>query len=230
MRGRNGLSSRLPAAAAAAMVASLLMTTMAAWLTASGMTGFTLPGMMEEPACRWGSRISPMPASGPEDSRRRSPLVLSRVTASALRIPETSTNTSAFWVASTRFSARAKPTPERSRSSSTTRKMNWRGAARPVPDGGAAQVDHAQPLLALVDAPAVPAEGLGVGAHLAAQGDEHGVLHLGAGHLDHVGVALLQLLEGLLQRDHVVLEVVEQPDGRQAQGRRDRCRWWTGGG
>ena len=71
--------------------------------------------------------------------------------------------------------------------------------------GGAAQVDHAQPLLALVDAPAVAAEGLGVGAHLAAQGDEHGVLHLGAGHLDHVGVALLQFLEGLLQGHHLVL-------------------------
>ena len=41
------------------------MTSMAAWLTASGITGFTLPGMIDEPACRCGRRISPKPASGP---------------------------------------------------------------------------------------------------------------------------------------------------------------------
>ena len=41
------------------------MTSMAAWLTASGMTGLTLPGMIDEPAWRAGSRISPSPASGP---------------------------------------------------------------------------------------------------------------------------------------------------------------------
>ena len=36
-------------------------------------------------------------------------------------------------------------------------------------DGRAAEVDHAQALLALVDAPAVAVERLGVGAHLAAR-------------------------------------------------------------
>ena len=115
------------------MVTSWPITSMATWLTASGITGFTLPGMMDEPACRAGKRISRSPASGPEAISRRSPQIFNRETAWAFRIPETSTNTSAFCVASTRFSARAKPIPVSSRKVSVTRKMNCRGAANPVP-------------------------------------------------------------------------------------------------
>ena len=85
-------------------------------------------------------------------------------------------------------------------------------------DGRAAQVDDAQALLALVDAPAVAVEGLGIGAHLAAQRGEHRVLVLGAADLDHVGERLLLLLEGLLQGHHLLLEPVQERDGRQAQG------------
>ena len=36
------------------------------------MTGFTLPGMMLDPACRGGRLISPKPACGPDESSRRS--------------------------------------------------------------------------------------------------------------------------------------------------------------
>ena len=86
-------------------------------------------------------------------------------------------------------------------------------------DGGAAEVDHAQPLLALVDAPAVAVERLGVGAHLAAEGGEHGVLQLGAADLDDVGELLLLGLEGLLQGHDLLFEVVQQTDGGQPQGR-----------
>ena len=144
--------------------------------------------------------------------------ILSSEAAQALRMPETSTKTSAFCVASTRFSARAKPRPVSSRSVSTTRKMYWRGRGEAGADGRAAEVDHAQPLLAFVDAPAVAVQGLGIGAHLAAQGDEHGVLELGAAHLDHVGELLLLCLEGLLQAQHLLFELVQQADGRQPQG------------
>ena len=38
----------------------------------SGITGFTLPGMMEEPFCMGGRLISSKPHLGPEDIRRRS--------------------------------------------------------------------------------------------------------------------------------------------------------------
>ncbi len=59
------LSSRLPIATACAMAWSLAITTIAAWLTASGMTGLTLPGMIDEPACRCGQADLAQPAVGP---------------------------------------------------------------------------------------------------------------------------------------------------------------------
>ena len=64
--GRNGFSSRLPIDAAIVSAWSWPMASSAACVTASGMTGLTLPGMMVDPAWRAGSRISPSPASGPE--------------------------------------------------------------------------------------------------------------------------------------------------------------------
>ena len=39
---------------------------------ASGTTGSTLPGMIDEPGCNAGRRISPSPAIGPEFIQRRS--------------------------------------------------------------------------------------------------------------------------------------------------------------
>jgi hypothetical protein len=47
------------------------------------VTGFTLPGMMLEPACRAGSRSSPKLACGPEDSSRRSLQILETFTTAA---------------------------------------------------------------------------------------------------------------------------------------------------
>ncbi len=85
-------------------------------------------------------------------------------------------------------------------------------------DGGAAQVHHPQPLLALGQAPAVPVQRLGVGAHAPAQGGEHRVLAFGAGHLDHVGQGLLLVLEGLLQGQHLALQLAQAQDGGDAQG------------
>ena len=60
------------------------MTRKATWLTTSGITGLTLPGMIEEPAWTAGRRISPKPARGPEDSRRRSLQIFDSLTAIAL--------------------------------------------------------------------------------------------------------------------------------------------------
>ena len=66
------LSSKLPAAPPKATAASLPMTWATTWETASGMTGLTLPGMIDEPGCRSGMRISARPVRGPLPIQRRS--------------------------------------------------------------------------------------------------------------------------------------------------------------
>ena len=60
------------------------MTLKQTWFTTSGITGLTLAGMMEDPAWRSGNLISPSPARGPEDSRRRSLQILDSFTARRL--------------------------------------------------------------------------------------------------------------------------------------------------
>ena len=54
--------------------------------TASGITGFTLPGMMLLPGCSAGSAISPSPASGPLFIQRRSLAIFISATASVLQL------------------------------------------------------------------------------------------------------------------------------------------------
>src|SRR3546814_14501635 len=61
---------------------------------ASGTTGLTLPGMIDEPGCSAGSSISPSPASGPEFIQRRSLAIFINATASALSWPDRSTASS----------------------------------------------------------------------------------------------------------------------------------------
>ncbi|MNI50343.1 hypothetical protein D3C73_1049990 [compost metagenome] len=90
---------------------SLAMTRIAAIPAISAITGLTLPGMIEDPACTAGSSSSPIPPAGPLASRRRSPEIFSRLTAAAFSRPETSANTSMFCVASIGYSLRARPYP-----------------------------------------------------------------------------------------------------------------------
>ncbi len=61
---------------------------------ASGSTGLTLPGMMLDPGCRSGRRISPRPARGPDPIQRRSVHVLCRPTAIVRSWPLVSTRAS----------------------------------------------------------------------------------------------------------------------------------------
>ena len=58
-----------------ATVVSLPITCAQTWMADSQITGFTLPGMMEEPGCRSGMAISPRPVFGPEPIQRRSLLI-----------------------------------------------------------------------------------------------------------------------------------------------------------
>ena len=63
MIGSNALSCSCPASAAKVTVTSLPITSNATWLTTSGITGLTLPGMIDDPACIGGRLISPKPGA-----------------------------------------------------------------------------------------------------------------------------------------------------------------------
>ena len=83
------------------------------------MTGLTLPGMIEDPGCTAGSRISPKPVRGPEDSSRRSLQIFESLTATRSRVAENSTNAPRSEVASIRFEASTMGWPQTRPSSST---------------------------------------------------------------------------------------------------------------
>ncbi len=199
------------------MVASLPITSSATWLTASGITGLTLPGMMLEPACRRGSRISPSPASGPGAQQPQVAADLEQVHGVRLEdARDLDEHVGVLRGLDQVLGAREAHAGELAQSVDDAEDVLARRRETGA-DGGAAEVDHAQALLALVDAPAVAVEGLGVGAHLAPQRGEHGVLVLRAPDLDDVGELLLLLLEGLLQGDDLLFQPVQERDRRQAQ-------------
>ena len=70
--GSKTLSCSCPPSAAIVTVRSLPMTRKQTMLTTSGITGLTLPGMIDEPGCLAGRLISRRPQRGPDDSSRRS--------------------------------------------------------------------------------------------------------------------------------------------------------------
>ncbi len=112
---------------------SLPMTSKATWLTTSGITGLTLPGMIEEPACTAGRLISPRPARGPEDSSRRSLQTLESLTATRLSTPESCTKEPASCVASIRLGDTTSSTPAISERMRVTRAAYSGCALMPVP-------------------------------------------------------------------------------------------------
>ena len=65
--------------------------------TASGITGFTLPGIIDEPGCSAGNSISPNPANGPEFIQRKSLAIFINETAQVFNCPDKATAIS--WVA-----------------------------------------------------------------------------------------------------------------------------------
>ena len=94
MTGSITLSSRLPAAPPNATAASLPITWATTCDTASGTTGFTFPGMIDDPGCRSGMRISASPVRGPLPSQRRSVAHLYSDTAMVRSTPDASTRAS----------------------------------------------------------------------------------------------------------------------------------------
>jgi hypothetical protein len=112
MTGSNALSCSCPASAAIVTVTSAPATENATWLTTSGITGFTLPGMIDDPAWRGGSVISLMPACGPDDSSRRSLQILDNLIALRFRAPLNVMKTPVSLVASMRSGAVTRSMPE----------------------------------------------------------------------------------------------------------------------
>ena len=81
MTGIMTFSSKLPAAAHQAMVASYPITCAQTISRLSAITGFTLPGMMLDPGWTAGRFSSPRPQRGPEPSQRISLAILVSATA-----------------------------------------------------------------------------------------------------------------------------------------------------
>ena len=76
------------------MAVSLPMTCADTCITTSGSTGLTLPGMIDEPFCSSGRKISPSPQRGPLPIQAMSLAILVRETATTLSAPDTSTRAS----------------------------------------------------------------------------------------------------------------------------------------
>src|SRR5262245_46813208 len=98
-------SSKTPDMPATVIAASLPTTWAQTISTDSGITGLTLPGMIELPGWRLGIEISPMPQRGPDASQRMSLAILVSDAAMVLSTPEVSTAASLPAIASNRFGA-----------------------------------------------------------------------------------------------------------------------------
>ena len=116
------------------IAASLPITCAATWVTASGITGLTLPGMIELPGCRSGRCSSPSPVSGPEPIQRMSLAILVSEAAIVFSAPEASTRPSrAAWASKESLAVVNSARPVWATSTATTLAPNPSGALRPVP-------------------------------------------------------------------------------------------------
>ena len=116
------------------MARSLPITWAETCSTTSQITGFTFPGMIEEPFCSSGSSSSPIPARGPEPIRAMSPAILVSETATTRSAPESSTSASRLACASNASSGAAicfRPVSLRSRARTFSANRGW--VFRPVP-------------------------------------------------------------------------------------------------
>ena len=127
------LSWKLPDWPAIVIVVSLPMTCAHTIVVASAITGFTLPGMIDEPGCSAGSSISPRPASGPEFIQRRSFAIFMSAHASVRNWPESSTEESCAEMFSKKLSPDSNLKPVALVSSAATVLPNFSSALMPVP-------------------------------------------------------------------------------------------------
>src|SRR6476620_706494 len=103
------------------------------WLTSSGMTGLTLPGMIDEPGCIGGRLISFNPQRGPDESQRRSLQILEICTAARLIVAAICANAPESCVVSTRLNAFFSGSPVIVARCCVTRSAEPGGLLMPVP-------------------------------------------------------------------------------------------------
>ena len=115
MIGSMTFSSSCPASDAIVTVRSLPITRNATWLTTSGITGLTLPGMIDDPGWRGGRLISFSPQRGPDESSRRSLQIFESFTARRFWAEEFIMKAPVSLVASIMFDASTSGSPVISR-------------------------------------------------------------------------------------------------------------------
>ena len=131
--GIRTLSSNWPWRPPTVIAVSLPITCAPTCSTTSGITGLTLPGMIEEPFCSSGRKSSPMPERGPEPISAMSPAILVSDTAITFSAPDSSTSASRLPCASNGSSGAEMVSPVSAASFSRTFAANSGWVFRPVP-------------------------------------------------------------------------------------------------
>ena len=133
MTGIMTFNSICPAWAAKARVASWPRTWKQTMSRHSAMTGFTLPGMIEEPGCMGGRRISPKPVAGPLAMSLKSLAMRIRSRARFRTAPETERNGAMLCMASNRSGWTLNLSPVCSDSNRAMDLEYWDGYSIPIP-------------------------------------------------------------------------------------------------
>ena len=164
-----------------------------------------------------GRLISPRPARGPDDNRRRSLQVFDSFTATRLSTPESCTKLPQSCEASTRLSAVDTGTPLM-RAQMAAGDM---GVIRVGVDAGAngrgAQIDFGNQQRRLAQPGFVLAQHHRISAKLLAQRHRHRVLQLGAAHFQHIGKRLGAVGKRLAQIGHRLAQAADAKVGGQLQ-------------
>ena len=156
----------------------------ATWVTASGMTGFTLPGMIDEPGCRSGRRISARPVRGPLPIQRRSLAILTSATASVAQLarqPRPARRARPGRRSGRGASVSGRPSVARRAGRSTAAGEAGFGALRPVPTAvppSGSSPTRGQRVARAARSPSLDLRG--VAAELLAERDRRGVHQVGA--------------------------------------------------
>ena len=133
MTGIITLSSSWPACVASSTARSLPMTWKHTMFSISAIEGLTFPGMIDDPGCTGGRRISSRPVFGPDAIRRRSLAMRVRVAASVRSAAEHSSASPMFCIDSKRLPELRSGRPVSSERRRTIRGWYCGSAFRPVP-------------------------------------------------------------------------------------------------
>ena len=225
------LSSRSDPVWLNATVASLPTTRATTIVSDSMMTGFTLPGMIDDPGWVAGRASSARPARGPIPRSRMSDAIFQVLRAAARMAPWAAIGTSRVawawkWLGASRTGsvsqlgqAGARPGRE------------GRMGIDPGPDRGPAE-RHGQELVAgRLDPPDRLLDLAGIAAELLAEPDRRGVLEVRPTGLDD-GPELVRLggQRGLQLDERRDERFLDGHRRGQLEGRRDACRWSSGSG